>query len=98
MIRRPPRSTLFPYTTLFRSDHFWLAEHTPGIIAAANGTFVRLRDHDQPVGVCVAFPGILDLGERNTLGLDAQCAAGYAVHHLLERVGEYVPRRHASGS
>src|SRR2546421_5065899 len=25
MIRRPPRSTLFPYTTLFRSDvHFWL--------------------------------------------------------------------------
>src|SRR2546430_8735779 len=22
MIRRPPRSTLFPYTTLFRSNHF----------------------------------------------------------------------------
>src|SRR5258708_26132962 len=25
MIRRPPRSTLFPYTTLFRSDH--MAQH-----------------------------------------------------------------------
>src|SRR3989475_9194180 len=24
MIRRPPRSTLFPYTTLFRSDAVWL--------------------------------------------------------------------------
>src|SRR2546426_5588921 len=23
MIRRPPRSTLFPYTTLFRSDRQW---------------------------------------------------------------------------
>src|SRR5947199_3787747 len=23
MIRRPPRSTLFPYTTLFRSSHAW---------------------------------------------------------------------------
>src|SRR2546430_3654340 len=23
MIRRPPRSTLFPYTTLFRSLHSW---------------------------------------------------------------------------
>src|SRR2546430_8994931 len=23
MIRRPPRSTLFPYTTLFRSLHLW---------------------------------------------------------------------------
>src|SRR2546430_5616712 len=30
MIRRPPRSTLFPYTTLFRSptDHHW-HESTP---------------------------------------------------------------------
>src|SRR5260370_14566964 len=24
MIRRPPRSTLFPYTTLFRSQTLWL--------------------------------------------------------------------------
>src|SRR3712207_7952633 len=28
MIRRPPRSTLFPYTTLFRSDH--VRAHDPG--------------------------------------------------------------------
>src|SRR5438034_4608833 len=27
MIRRPPRSTLFPYTTLFRSDHPAVAGH-----------------------------------------------------------------------
>src|SRR2546430_17417155 len=26
MIRRPPRSTLFPYTTLFRSDLSWRFE------------------------------------------------------------------------
>src|SRR5258708_11339281 len=26
MIRRPPRSTLFPYTTLFRSTNFLMAE------------------------------------------------------------------------
>src|SRR3712207_8376690 len=25
MIRRPPRSTLFPYTTLFRSEVYWQA-------------------------------------------------------------------------
>src|SRR3712207_8626105 len=25
MIRRPPRSTLFPYTTLFRSKEVWFA-------------------------------------------------------------------------
>src|SRR2546429_4061191 len=27
MIRRPPRSTLFPYTTLFRSRSAWVARH-----------------------------------------------------------------------
>src|SRR2546422_2733443 len=27
MIRRPPRSTLFPYTTLFRSHHRGHADH-----------------------------------------------------------------------
>src|SRR5258707_8650919 len=42
MIRRPPRSTLFPYTTLFRSQP---NVHTPGIChresdpAAASGKF-----------------------------------------------------------
>src|SRR2546422_7108569 len=32
MIRRPPRSTLFPYTTLFRSsdDHLWGHDRPPG--------------------------------------------------------------------
>src|SRR5216683_7395478 len=31
MIRRPPRSTLFPYTTLFRSSRPWpRRRHSPG--------------------------------------------------------------------
>src|SRR3712207_6929816 len=29
MIRRPPRSTLFPYTTLFRSRHAQLSQYLP---------------------------------------------------------------------
>src|SRR3712207_8121566 len=31
MIRRPPRSTLFPYTTLFRSPHCWAGALIAGI-------------------------------------------------------------------
>src|SRR3712207_8546769 len=41
MIRRPPRSTLFPYTTLFRS--IWLAERAGASLRcfeAALGEFV----------------------------------------------------------
>src|SRR5256885_12205913 len=30
MIRRPPRSTLFPYTTLFRSHRDVVEKHEPG--------------------------------------------------------------------
>src|SRR2546422_3475248 len=33
MIRRPPRSTLFPYTTLFRSDHQLVEPVHPGGVA-----------------------------------------------------------------
>src|SRR3712207_7222223 len=35
MIRRPPRSTLFPYTTLFRSFGAMTDEGEPAIIAVA---------------------------------------------------------------
>src|SRR3712207_9181474 len=38
MIRRPPRSTLFPYTTLFRSD----GDVAGAIAAAREGTGVDL--------------------------------------------------------
>src|SRR2546425_1726511 len=33
MIRRPPRSTLFPYTTLFRSQRIQLGMHVGHVIA-----------------------------------------------------------------
>src|SRR3712207_9161817 len=36
MIRRPPRSTLFPYTTLFRSQEGWSASHNSDIWAMTN--------------------------------------------------------------
>src|SRR3712207_7615289 len=52
MIRRPPRSTLFPYTTLFRSQppgRRRPAQHAEGgrrrrhLVAAAQGLPVRVR-------------------------------------------------------
>src|SRR2546423_9546873 len=54
MIRRPPRSTLFPYTTLFRSDGIAI-----GLEAGRNGPFHFLRivnvhvriDHDRALDV-----------------------------------------------
>src|SRR2546429_5096320 len=39
MIRRPPRSTLFPYTTLFRSDQFRERETGKTYLALVQGTW-----------------------------------------------------------
>src|SRR5689334_24858317 len=45
MIRRPPRSTLFPYTTLFRSESAQVTEVTEAAALAEPGiAFVLGRD------------------------------------------------------
>src|SRR3712207_8142183 len=57
MIRRPPRSTLFPYTTLFRSSHaheielFYLPSYAPDHNPSEylnNDLKQRLREQPQP--------------------------------------------------
>src|SRR5687768_17921967 len=55
MIRRPPRSTLFPYTTLFRSTPSWAPQpakvktqwYADGVAVdgATGQSFVLTRDH-----------------------------------------------------
>src|SRR5436190_24035023 len=43
MIRRPPRSTLFPYTTLFRSIHYLFQEAEPTYVRPDVAPGVELR-------------------------------------------------------
>src|SRR5712672_628607 len=43
MIRRPPRSTLFPYTTLFRSR---CDPHHDDVVAVRDGTILRARGQE----------------------------------------------------
>src|SRR5258708_9248519 len=43
MIRRPPRSTLFPYTTLFRSPRPWPRSGTP--TPTSTGVMHRSEEH-----------------------------------------------------
>src|SRR3712207_8639984 len=55
MIRRPPRSTLFPYTTLFRSAHFGGDRVV--------GRPVERDDRDPAVGVVLEQHRVGGLGE-----------------------------------
>src|SRR5690349_22160121 len=56
MLRRPPRSTLFPYTTLFRSqaaigepliDHRQIVERAPVLAGPHRGGGARQADHQR---------------------------------------------------
>src|SRR3712207_7200765 len=41
MIRRPPRSTLFPYTTLFRSEAGALSDNTDATVEQLRALLIR---------------------------------------------------------
>src|SRR2546430_10570531 len=50
MIRRPPRSTLFPYTTLFRSGEDPRGGHPPGDVPADVGALLAEPGADDRPG------------------------------------------------
>src|SRR2546429_6013552 len=99
MIRRPPRSTLFPYTTLFRSD----AHH-----AAA-------RVHQRPPGVTriqrgVGLDHVVDQDRKSTRLNSSHGYISYAVFclkkkkeesarlsHTPRHYGRYTVSRHEAG-
>src|SRR3712207_7770134 len=57
MIRRPPRSTLFPYTTLFRSfDVFTNNADLRWSLVGPQGTVVNLRAFTQSDSVDISDP------------------------------------------
>src|SRR3712207_7689343 len=65
MIRRPPRSTLFPYTTLFRSAAFEIAREyfdaTHVLTRLLDHVGVRLPGRMRAVTRAAVLPATLDL-------------------------------------
>src|SRR3712207_7282528 len=99
MIRRPPRSTLFPYTTLFRSRARHHAAQprpvrggrpAPGGAVALGGRSGRHR----PAG-----PGGRRLEDRKSTRLNSSHAnISYAVFCLKKKKNPYQPSQSATNS
>src|SRR3712207_8471744 len=92
MIRRPPRSTLFPYTTLFRSEHRGLdaLQHARRGLAA--------EGREQRVQVALGEPAAraarLDdaVGDRKSTRLNSSHAnISYAVFCLKKKQNAHLP-------
>src|SRR3712207_3033606 len=87
MIRRPPRSTLFPYTTLFRSDLQLVAFPQQGILGFPDGKRLMRRAVDLGADVVGGIPHyeltredgvasvqfLMGLADENGLLVDVHC-------------------------
>src|SRR2546430_9566194 len=97
MIRRPPRSTLFPYTTLFRSiRRRWYFAHRPTspscpIVVAVYREVCRRR---RAASVCSKFPCVktqpkLHEDRKSTRLNSSHSQISYAVFCLKKKQQEY---------
>src|SRR3712207_2455584 len=90
MIRRPPRSTLFPYTTLFRSYAFRLLSQAYGLIYASQ--FVRNAQgqpfiaYDETLKLLQTLEQEGGLWDRERL-LGEEKEEG-SLHHLAAQIGK----------
>src|SRR5260221_8248330 len=85
MIRRPPRSTLFPYTTLFRSRRrvvIW--PRPPGLSSSRNGVG---GCHQRPCAY--GFIGSLRRDRKSTRLNSSHTVISYAVFCLKKKKEKY---------
>src|SRR2546430_5675755 len=97
MIRRPPRSTLFPYTTLFRSRTSCRARADPGVtgetrrqpVRRARGGEGRSEEHTPELQSQSKIASRLLLEKKKPLGQmprsDTPCVVGWAARLLARR-------------
>src|SRR5687768_17777353 len=87
MIRRPPRSTLFPYTTLFRSKEENLRPEFTAI--NPNQKIPAIVDHDVAGGPLAIFESgaiLIHLGDRKSTRLNSSHGyISYAVFCLKKK-------------
>src|SRR5256885_6139303 len=93
MIRRPPRSTLFPYTTLFRSldknfltDHIDVKEHHQSDQTQNHLNYIDLEDGLRALTNCGESQGRDCKGDRKSTRLNfSHLVISYAVFCLKKK-------------
>src|SRR2546426_4866527 len=73
MIRRPPRSTLFPYTTLFRSPHVAMEDREQVPDRLLVGPMRRRLGEQHPVDDLVPQSVVRQRSEEHTSELQSPC-------------------------
>src|SRR3712207_7592755 len=100
MIRRPPRSTLFPYTTLFRSEYIEMSAPDPvsdvGVPGAQQFILEQVPNWLEKYGKDVAFFATKD--RKSTRLNSSHANISYAVFCLKKKTpGTPIDRHQPSG-
>src|SRR5689334_24440951 len=92
MIRRPPRSTLFPYTTLFRSRGSrprdeQLTRSAESHVVGGDAGLQGGKDKDLPIAadLCLCHPGAQRLDRKSTRLNSSHSSISYAVFCLKKK-------------
>src|SRR3712207_8119426 len=93
MIRRPPRSTLFPYTTLFRSPMGHPVAHPPQSEQLGAGNFLRQRNR-----VAVGVHGVLGAVRSEEHTSELQSRQYLVCRLLLEKKKKHLQRNQRLGT
>src|SRR3712207_8401692 len=84
MIRRPPRSTLFPYTTLFRSEELCGTSFSKSLVSSLVGSLdSELQAWRNPRLEAEAYPYLLD--RKSTRLNSSHANISYAVFCLKKK-------------
>src|SRR2546426_7612866 len=83
MIRRPPRSTLFPYTTLFRSGLQW-ARNRSLVLALGGQQFIPIGDAFIPNVAMLGQPIGVELGKHGDVGDEGVADRDRSEEHTSE--------------
>src|SRR2546430_10406358 len=96
MIRRPPRSTLFPYTTLFRSVRHILRysyfHYLRAALVALKTRRLRELDRDgnselaSAASTCIKYQAILLSDRKSTRLNSSHSQISYAVFCLIKKI------------
>src|SRR2546430_13110306 len=82
MIRRPPRSTLFPYTTLFRSPEFYV----PTVVHPPQTAYLVVRTQGDPQPFVNAVRSqVLAIDRKSTRLNSSHSQISYAVFCLKKK-------------
>src|SRR3712207_9214041 len=92
MIRRPPRSTLFPYTTLFRSrsrnnGRFWVSTRQTAFAIYGLTDYLRVSQELSPDYALEIYVGGEQVLSQQVTAAEAAKARSFTVTRRNEQVG-----------